>query len=103
MSYAQPYYLKGNDVMLNNTLPVLTYWQAIDAAKTNRASAFEQLFARNGWTHPWRDGIYSFPHYHSTAHEVLDIACDSARGLWAEMEVSRYTWKPEMLCYYKPA
>ena len=79
MSSARPYYLKDDGLMPNNALPLLAYWQAINAAKTGRASAFEQLFARNGWTHPWRNGIYSFPHYHSTAHEVLGIACGSAR------------------------
>ncbi len=79
MSNAQPYYLEDDGTIPNNALPLLVYPSAVDSVKTDRASAFEQLFAGNGWTHSWRNGIYSFPHYHSTAHEVLGIASGSAR------------------------
>ncbi len=61
----------------NSTLPVLVYPSAVDLSShaADPASAFELLFAKNGWTGGlWRNGIYSFPHYHSTAHEVLGIA-----------------------------
>lgn len=38
------------------------------------AAIFEELFASNGWTDSWRDGIYDFLHFHTHRHEVLGIA-----------------------------
>lgn len=62
----------------NPDLPVLVYRGAIpDAA--NMASAMKARFGENGWTNSWRDGIYDFHHYHSTAHEVIGIAGGQVR------------------------
>lgn len=57
----------------NPTLPLLLYRGAM-TDRTDRATAFEGTFRRNGWTGSWRNGIFAFPHFHSTAHEVLGIA-----------------------------
>ena len=54
----------------NSRLPVLIY---DDVAESRDADACEQLLARNGWLGAWRNGIYPFHHFHSTAHEVLGI------------------------------
>ena len=59
----------------NSRLPVLVYHD-IDAARG--ASSCEELFASNGWLGSWRDGIFSYHHFHSTAHEVLGIVSGSA-------------------------
>ena len=63
----------------NDSLPTLIYRSALDVTEPDPASAFEQRFLRNGWPPQWRNGIYDFHHYHSTAHEVLGIAAGSAR------------------------
>jgi uncharacterized protein YjlB len=63
----------------NPRLPLLVYAGAVDASGADPAARFEELFAANGWSGAWRDGIYPFPHYHSTAHEVLGIARGEAK------------------------
>ena len=62
----------------NNPLPLIVYPAAIDPDAGDPAVAFETLFRRHGWGGGWRNGIYPFHHYHSTAHEVLGIAAGSA-------------------------
>ncbi len=63
----------------NNRLPLLVYPGVVGVTGADPAAAFEARFAANGWRGAWRNGIYPFPHYHSTAHEVLGIARGEAR------------------------
>jgi uncharacterized protein YjlB len=64
----------------NAALPALIYKRAVDFGRSDPARAIEKLFAQNGWDHgQWRDGIYSFVHYHSMIHEALGIARGTAR------------------------
>jgi len=62
----------------NEELPLLIYRDAISFEQGNPAAKVEQVFHSNNWTNSWRNGIYSFHHYHSTAHEVLGIYSGSA-------------------------
>ena len=57
----------------NGKLPLLVYKNVIAIPDKNPAGAIEQIFHDNGWGSSWRNGIYPFHHYHSTAHEVLGI------------------------------
>ncbi|WP_428977712.1 cupin [Rhodoligotrophos defluvii] len=73
--------LGPNGWMPNNPrLPVLIYRGAVKSLDvTDPAATLEDLFRRTGWSPQWRSGIYSFHHYHSTAHEALGFARGTAR------------------------
>lgn len=62
----------------NPSLPLLVYRGVLETGP-GACAACEALFAANGWSGAWRNGIYAHHHYHSTAHEVLGITGGSAR------------------------
>jgi uncharacterized protein YjlB len=59
----------------NSSLPVLIY-HGVEAV--DDPVRCEALFAEHDWRGAWRNGIYPFHHFHSTAHEVLGIVRGSA-------------------------
>ena len=54
----------------NSKLPLLVYRTALPPDP----SAMVETFATHGWSNAWRDGIFTYHHFHSIAHEVLGIA-----------------------------
>ena len=71
--------LKDDDTFPNNgRLPLLIYQGVLALPQSNAAAIVEDLFESNGWNGSWRNGIYGFHHYHSTAHEVLGVYSGSA-------------------------
>ena len=71
--------LQDDGVFPNNALlPLLAYRGAVDLPARDAAAGFETLFTANLWPSAWRNGVYGFHHYHSTAHEVLGVYSGSA-------------------------
>ena len=61
----------------NPELPLLVYPQAL--AESDRSSSRgKELLAENGWGGTWANGVFSYHHYHSNAHEVLCVVSGSA-------------------------
>jgi uncharacterized protein YjlB len=63
----------------NSKMPFLVYKRAIDVDNDHPEKTIEGLFGANGWGAMWRNGVYDFPHYHATVHEVLGVARGHAR------------------------
>lgn len=65
--------LKDDGVFPNNgKLPIILYRKVI-RFEDEGPEIVENIFKENNWGGGWRNGIYSYHHYHSTAHEVLGV------------------------------
>jgi uncharacterized protein YjlB len=53
--------------------PLLVYPAAVAIEGPDPAAAFERLFGENRWPAAWRNGVYPFHHFHTTAHEALGV------------------------------
>lgn len=67
------YYLTDDGLTPNSPLPVVIYRQVTSLRGEEAAKWMEETFLRNGWSNSWRNGIYSYHHFHSNTHEVLGI------------------------------
>jgi uncharacterized protein YjlB len=68
------FHFKDDGIIPNHpSLPLVVYKQAVPLRQPDPGAEFERLFAGNSWRAAWRWGVYDFPHYHSTAHEVLGV------------------------------
>ncbi len=62
----------------NSRYPLIVYRNAFSERDKNGARWLEETFASNNWTNSWRNGVFSYHHYHSITHEVLGIYSGSA-------------------------
>ena len=70
MSQPETYLFADDGCFPNSPLPMLVYRRALPAD----AGAMVRAFAANGWSNAWRNGIFTYHHFHSISHEVLGIA-----------------------------
>jgi uncharacterized protein YjlB len=69
--------LNDDGVFPNSRLPLVLLPGAF-AAGEDLVRAIEACFRSHGWGGSWRNGVYGFHHYHSTAHEVPGVYAGSA-------------------------
>ncbi len=78
------YVLHDDDTYPDNVaagakLPLLVYQSALTLPEENPQAVIEALLEAHQGGGTWRNGIYSFHHYHSTAHEVLGVYRGTAK------------------------
>jgi uncharacterized protein YjlB len=69
----EQYILKDDGQFPNSELPVLVYKAAIRLPFFLKAAFVRNIFKRHHWTNNWKDGVYTFHHYHSNTHEVMAV------------------------------
>ncbi len=74
-TFLQPelHYFKDDGIVPNSKYPLLLYKNAFTQRGEEGAVWLEQKFLSNNWHNSWRNGVFTFQHYHSIAHEVLGI------------------------------
>jgi|SRR6185503_45072 len=74
----EKYHFKDDGKIPNSKYPVLLYRSAFELRGNDGAEWLEKRFAEHNWANSWRNGVYSFHHYHSNTHEVLGVYAGSA-------------------------
>lgn len=69
-------YFEDDGQFPNSRFPLLIYKGALAHPS---AEGMEALFSSNGWVPGWRSTVFTYHHYHSTAHECLGIAAGEGR------------------------
>lgn len=77
----------------NSSLPLLFYEEALSRGVAG-PEQMEALFAGNGWPPAWRASIFTYHHYHSTAHETLGVVSGSARLMLGGPEGREFDVEP---------
>jgi uncharacterized protein YjlB len=62
----------------NSRLPLLLYRAALPPGEAS-PEGMEALFAECRWPPAWRSSVFTYHHFHSTAHETLGIAAGGAK------------------------
>jgi uncharacterized protein YjlB len=70
----------------NKHLPLLVLKDVFPGKEKADPELIERTFFKNSWKGSWRNGLYPFHHYHSTAHEVLGIYSGSLRVQFGGVE-----------------
>lgn len=94
----EQYFVKDDGVFPNSSLPILHYLKVLQLSPLFPALAIRKLFQKNNWTNNWKQGIYTYHHYHSTTHEVLGICKgETLLQLGGEKGITLFVQKGDVL------
>jgi uncharacterized protein YjlB len=71
-------YFQDDGVIPNSKFPLIFYKNSFLEKDSAGAFWLENHFKKNNWSNSWRNGVFSYHHYHSISHEVLGIYAGSA-------------------------
>ncbi|HXD78039.1 MAG TPA: hypothetical protein VN616_09550 [Puia sp.] len=73
MATTQPvlHFFKDTGLFPNSKLPAVLYPRVLTLPPVCKGRFIRKLFAGHYWTNAWDAGVFTYPHYHSTTHEVL--------------------------------
>ncbi|MBE9463040.1 cupin [Dyadobacter sp. UP-52] len=74
----ETYFFKDDGLIPNSKYPLILYKNAFNEKGTKAGTWLEEHFRQNNWTNSWRNGVFTYHHYHSISHEVLGIYDGSA-------------------------
>jgi uncharacterized protein YjlB len=57
----------------NARLPLIILANAFSPTEADLAATIEACFEHHGWPPAWRNGLFGYHHYHSSAHEALGV------------------------------
>ena len=73
MNQPDQYRIKDNGVFPGNELPVLHYKKVLRLPWFFPSRYARKIMESHGWTNTWRNGIYTYDHYHSNTHEAMAV------------------------------
>lgn len=100
---AETFSLKEHSPFPNNILPVIYYPKALsslleDCKKEKPEEAVKALFANNGYSQAWTNGIHDTHHFHSNTYEVLACISGEANVQLGGPHAGTYTFSKGMFC-----
>jgi uncharacterized protein YjlB len=94
----QTFFVKDDGIFPNSELPVVYYPGALDLPHLFPALAVKKLFSENNWSNNWKQGIFTYHHYHSITHEVLGfIKGETLLQLGGENGITLFVEKGDVL------
>lgn len=94
----EQFLVRDDGIFPNNSLPVIFYPKALELPKLFPALAVRKLFQKNNWGNNWKQGIYTYHHYHSITHEVFGVCKgETLLQLGGEQGITLFVEKGDVL------